>query len=161
MANAKFHRTLDMDALTSKAQAGYESGPAPMDVDMEGGTNAPAILVKDLTYCYGGGATVHNRALSEPKLIDVNCMFEKGSRVIVAGANGAGKSTLLSIVGGKKMVPQGHCKVFGKECFNDTTLNLQRMYCGDWWRTNFFFNLGVEELIGKDRLSSPPRAGVD
>jgi len=155
MANAKFPRSLDMDALTSKAQAGYESGPAPMDVDMEGRTEAPAILVKDLTYCYGGGATVHNRAISEPKLIDVNCMFEKGSRVIVAGANGAGKSTLLSIVGGKKMVPQGHCKVFGKECFNDTTLNLQRMYCGDWWRTNFFFNLGVEELIGKDRLSSP------
>jgi len=91
-----------MDALTSKAQAGYESGPAPMDVDMEGRTEAPAILVKDLTYCYGGGATVHNRAISEPKLIDVNCMFEKGSRVIVAGANGAGKSTLLSIVGGKK-----------------------------------------------------------
>merc|ERR1711865_304482 len=86
--------------------------------------------------------------------IDINCTFEKGSRVLIAGANGAGKSTLLSIVGGKKMVPLGHCQVLGKECFNDTTLNAQRMYCGDWWRTNFFFNLSVTQLIGEDRLKS-------
>jgi len=148
---------VDTEAQTSKRPAGYEAGeqPTPMDVDMEGRTEAPALLVKDLNYCYGGGATVHTRAMSEPKLIDVNCMFEKGSRVLVAGANGAGKSTLLSIVGGKKMIPSGQCKVFGKECFNDTTLNSQRMYCGDWWRTNFFFNLSVSELVGVERLGTP------
>jgi CCR4-NOT complex subunit CAF16 len=29
------------------------------------------------------------------------------------------------------------------------------MYCGDWWRTNFFFNLGVADVIGEKRLASP------
>merc|ERR1719337_243078 len=29
------------------------------------------------------------------------------------------------------------------------------MYCGDWWRTDFFFNLSVGELIGEERLTSP------
>jgi CCR4-NOT complex subunit CAF16 len=29
------------------------------------------------------------------------------------------------------------------------------MYCGDWWRTDFFFNLSVAELIGVDRMQSP------
>merc|ERR1719198_1282411 len=122
-----------------------------MEVDSE----PPALLVKDLNYRYGGGATYFTRALSEPKLIDVNCAFEKGSRVLVSGANGAGKSTLLSIIGGKKMIPRGHCKVLGKEAFHDTSLNTQRMYCGDWWRTNFFFNLIVSDLIGEERLNSP------
>merc|ERR1712048_1547102 len=96
----------------------------------------------------------HTRAVSEPKLINVNCAFEKGSRVLIAGANGAGKSTLLSIAGGKKMVPRGQCLVLGKEAFHDSTPNRRRMYCGDWWRTNFFFNLTASELIGESRLAS-------
>merc|ERR1719188_2759270 len=93
------------------------------------------------------------RALSEPKLVDVNCAFAKGCRVLVSGANGAGKSTLLSIMGGKKMVPRGACQVLGKNAFHDTTS--ERMYCGDWWRTDFFFNLTIAELIGENRLASP------
>ncbi|CAK0865806.1 unnamed protein product [Prorocentrum cordatum] len=60
---------------------------------------SPALEVKELTYRYGGGATIHDRALSEPKLVDVSCSFPRGSRVLVSGANGAGKSTLLSIMG--------------------------------------------------------------
>merc|ERR1719198_961737 len=28
------------------------------------------------------------------------------------------------------------------------------MYCGDWWATDFFFNLSVAELIGEERLKS-------
>jgi CCR4-NOT complex subunit CAF16 len=139
---------IDVSRCTSKRKAEDE------DVEMES-AETPALLVKELNYCYGGGATYHTRAISEPKLIDVNCIFQKGSRVIIAGANGAGKSTLLSIVGGKKMIPRGHCKVLGKEAFHDSTLNSQRMYCGDWWRTNFFFNLIVSELIGEERLASP------
>lgn len=144
---------IDVEGQTLKRAAGYDAGEqgAAMEVDAE----SHAVWVKDLSYRYGGGATIHTRALSEPKLIDVNCTFEKGSRVLIAGANGAGKSTLLSIVGGKKMIPFGHCKVLGKEAFNDTSLNAQRMYCGDWWRTNFFFNLSVSELIGEERLKSP------
>lgn len=114
-----------------------------------------ALEVRDLTYRYGGGATFHDRALSEPRLLDVNLGFPPGSRVLVAGANGAGKSTLLSIMGGKKMVPRGSCKLLGKDAFHDTTLNAARMYCGDWWRTNFFFNITVAELVGEKRLSSP------
>merc|ERR1719203_2675537 len=115
----------------------------------------PALHVKNLTYRYGGGATMHDRAMSEPKLIDVSCAFPQGSRVLVSGANGAGKSTLLSIMGGKRMLPRGQCLVLGKEAFHDTSLNRERMYCGDWWRTNFFFNITVAELIGESRLQSP------
>jgi len=143
---------VDVEQSTSKRKVG--DGEAAVDVVMEGAANN-ALLVKDLTYRYGGGATFHTSALSEPKLIDVNLTFEKGSRVIIAGANGAGKSTLLSIAGGQKMLPMGHCFVLGKEAFHDTTLNKQRMYCGDWWRTNFFHNLGVAELIGEERLATP------
>jgi len=113
----------------------------------------PALQVQNLSYCYGGGATVHTRAFSEPKLIDVSCAFQQGSRVLVGGANGAGKSTLLSIMGGKKMVPRDACRILGKAAFHDTTAD--RMYCGDWWRTDFFFNVTVAELIGTERLASP------
>ncbi|CAK9067381.1 unnamed protein product [Durusdinium trenchii] len=109
-----------------------------------------------LSYCYGGGATVHDRAVSEPKLIEVCCTFGQGCRVLVVGGNGAGKSTLLSIMGGKKMVPRNDCKILGKPVFHDSTLNSDRMYCGDWWRTDFFFNITVAELIG-DKLLETPR----
>lgn len=140
--------------VTPKRKAGDDGYTGSEDVVMENAENN-ALLVTNLTYRYGGGATFHTSALSEPKLIDVNLSFEKGSRVIIAGANGAGKSTLLSIVGGKAMVPQGHCKVLGKEAFHDGSLNKQRMYCGDWWRTNFFHNLGVAELVGEQRMATP------
>jgi len=109
----------------------------------------------NLGYRYGGGATVATREFSAPKLVDVNLTFEPGCRVLVAGANGAGKSTLLSILGGQKMVPPDACKLFGKAVFHDGTLNELRMYCGDWWATDFFFNLSVAELIGEERLKSP------
>jgi len=144
-----------MDNCTSNSKAGYETGPVPMQIDKKARQDSDAVRVKDLTFCYGGGASVHTRKVSEPKLIDVSCVFEKGSRVLIGGANGAGKSTLLSIVGGQKMIPRGHCEVLGKEAFHDSSLNAQRMYCGDWWRTNFFFNLLVADLIGEERLKTP------
>jgi CCR4-NOT complex subunit CAF16 len=114
-----------------------------------------SLEVRNLSYQYGGGATFATRALSEPKLKDVNLEFPRGARVLVAGANGAGKSTLMSIMGGTKMVPRDQCKIFGKSVFHDGTLNSERMYCGDWWRTDFFFNLSVQELIGEELLASP------
>ncbi|CAK0903103.1 unnamed protein product [Prorocentrum cordatum] len=126
---------------------------AEKDVEMEDAT--PALDVRELSYRYGGGATIHDRALSEPKLIDVSCTFPRGSRVLVSGANGAGKSTLLSIMGGMRMLPRGQCLLLGKEAFHDTSLNRERMYCGDWWRTNFFSNITVAELVGEGRLQSP------
>lgn len=154
-------RNVDMSSATKRpanqidGAAGYSgSNGTPMAVDTNGSSSKP-LVVSDLTYCYGGGATIHTRQLSEPKLVDINCAFESGCRVIVAGANGAGKSTLLSIMGGKKMVPLGKCKIFGKDAFQDTTLNLERMYCGDWWRTNFFFNVTAAELIGEKMLATP------
>lgn len=115
----------------------------------------PSLACKGLTYQYGGGATYATRALSEPKLIDVNCEFGAGSRVLVVGGNGAGKSTLLSIMGGQKMVPRDQCQILGKAVFHDSSLNLQRMYCGDWWRTDFFFNITVAELVGEKRIQMP------
>eukprot|EP00913_Durusdinium_trenchii_P034310 g32102.t1 len=48
------------------------------------------------------------------------------------------------------------CKILGKPVFHDSTLNSDRMYCGDWWRTDFFFNITVAELIG-DKLLETPR----
>jgi CCR4-NOT complex subunit CAF16 len=115
----------------------------------------PAIEATNLTYRYGGGSTIHTRALSEAKLDDVSLSFAPGSRILVAGANGAGKSTLMSILGGKKMISNADaCKVLGRPTFHDTTLDKQRMYCGDWWRTNFFHNLSAAELLG-DRLNTP------
>jgi len=115
----------------------------------------PVLEATNLNYRYGGGATVATREFSAPKLIDVNLTFEPGCRVLVAGANGAGKSTLLSIMGGQKMVPRDDCKMFGKSAFHDGTLNDHRTYVGDWWATDFFFNLSVAELIGEERLKSP------
>lgn len=115
----------------------------------------PVLETNNLNYRYGGGATIATRDFSSPKLIDVNLTFEPGCRVLVAGANGAGKSTLLSIMGGQKMVPREECKMFNKAVFHDGSLNEQRMYCGDWWATDFFFNLSVAELIGEERLKSP------
>jgi len=113
----------------------------------------PSLEVKNLSYRYGGGATIHTRAFSEPKLVDVGCVFEQGVRVLVAGANGAGKSTLLSIMGGKKMVPRDECRILGKATFHDSSADL--MYCGDWWRTDFFFNITVGELVGEKRMNTP------
>mmetsp|Transcript_73042 Transcript_73042/g.136441 ORF Transcript_73042/g.136441 Transcript_73042/m.136441 type:complete len:568 (-) Transcript_73042:185-1888(-) len=138
---------------------GMLSEPQPMDTSSAGGPPAEnglkALEVRQLSFCYGGGATVHTRAFSEPKLIDVSCEFPQGCRVLVAGANGAGKSTLLSIMGGKRMLPREQCRILGKAVFHDSSLNLDRMYCGDWWRTDFFFNITVAELIGEKMLASP------
>merc|ERR1712151_1118484 len=40
-------------------------------------------------------------------------------------------------------------KVLGKDCFNDPGVAQNVMYCGDWWRTNFFMNLQLGELLGE------------
>merc|ERR1712087_185762 len=70
-------------------------------------------------------------------------------RVLVVGANGACKSTLMSILGGKRMIPRGLAKILDKDCFNDPTATQNVMYCGDWWRTNFFMNMKLGELLGE------------
>jgi CCR4-NOT complex subunit CAF16 len=121
------------------------------------GSSAPMAVVETsgLEYRYGGGATIHTREYSDLKLTDVTLSIEKGARVLIAGANGAGKSTFMSILGGQKMVPQDSCRMFDKPVFHDTTLAYQRMYCGDWWRTNFFHNLSAAEVIGEERLKTP------
>merc|ERR1719162_1903463 len=51
------------------------------------------------------------------------------------------------------MVPREACSILGKAAFHDTSAD--RMYCGDWWRTDFFFNITVGELVGEDRLAWP------
>jgi CCR4-NOT complex subunit CAF16 len=114
-----------------------------------------AMEAKGLTYFYDdrrGGAA--NTKHMEPKLIDVNCEFPRGSRVLIAGSNGAGKSTLLSILGGKKMSNPQQCKVLGRPAFHDSTLNGERMYCGEWWRTEMSWNVTCAELMGEKRLKT-------
>merc|ERR1719399_2116407 len=101
-----------------------------------------------LSYVYGGGVNA-SQGTGEGQLKDVSLHFNRGSRVLVAGANGAGKSTLLSILGGKKMIPRGQCQIYGKDVFQDSSLNAEVMYCGDWWRTDFFFNISVRDLLGE------------
>jgi len=134
---------------------GAAAAAAPAAAAGESGQALPALEAKNLTYCYGGGATIWDREFSAPKLKDVNCTFMPGCRVLVAGPNGAGKSTLLSIMGGKKMLPRDQCKILGKAVFHDSSLNRDRMYCGDWWRTDFFFNITAGELIGEKLLNTP------
>jgi CCR4-NOT complex subunit CAF16 len=107
----------------------------------------PVIVAKDLNYCYGK-SVLQSQGDGKPQLENINCQFARGSRVLVAGANGSGKSTFLSIVGGKRMIPRTQCRIFGKDVFHDSDLNSQVMYCGDWWRTDFFCNISVVELLG-------------
>merc|ERR1719359_574704 len=80
-------------------------------------------------------------------LKDCTFGFGRGARVLLIGANGSCKSTAMSILGGKLMVKRGGATVLGKDCFNDGTLS-EVMYCGDWWRANFFMNLPVREVLG-------------
>merc|ERR1719463_755750 len=99
----------------------------------------PVLDVRGLTYSYAGG---------KPQLKNVTFDFGRGARILVVGANGAGKSTLLSILGGKRMIPRGLASVLGKDCFNDPGVAEHVMYCGDWWRTNFFMNLALRDVLG-------------
>jgi len=41
------------------------------------------------------------------------------------------------------------------DCFHDP-IPQHVVYCGDWWRTNFFMNLRLGELLG-DKVTSTPR----
>merc|ERR1712070_841049 len=107
----------------------------------------PVLETKNLSYSYVGGS---------PQLSEVSFSFGRGQRILVVGANGAGKSTLLSILGGKRMVPRGYASVNGKDCFNDSTGG-DVMYCGDWWRSNYFMNLYMHEVLG-EAVSTAPRA---
>ena len=52
------------------------------------------------------------------------------------------------------MVKRNLAMVLGADCFNDPVDDLV-MYCGDWWRTRFFMNLTVGELLGEPMASTP------
>jgi CCR4-NOT complex subunit CAF16 len=106
----------------------------------------PVLETKNLSYSYAGG---------KPQLENVSFNFGRGARILVVGANGAGKSTLLSILGGKRMIPRGYASILGKDCFNDPSISKSVMYCGDWWRTKFFTNLSIGDLLGE--VSKTPR----
>ncbi|CAE8637622.1 unnamed protein product, partial [Polarella glacialis] len=105
----------------------------------------PVLQIKNLTFSYAGG---------KPQLNNMSFEFGRGARILVVGANGAGKSTLLSILGGKKMIPRGFASVLGKDCFHDTGVGQDVMYCGDWWRTKFFMNLTIGDLLGEEQAKT-------
>merc|ERR1719188_2401298 len=46
------------------------------------------------------------------------------------------------------MIRRGLATVLGKDAFNDPSVSKDVMYMGDWWRTNFFMNLKVGDLLG-------------
>jgi len=127
------------DAPLDSAEADTESPPAP---EVPG----PILDVTGLSYSYAPGL---------PKVLkDVNFSFGRGARILVVGANGACKSTVMSILGGKRMVPRGFARIMGKDCFNDAGAAQNVMYCGDWWRTNFFMNLKLGDLLGESVTST-------
>lgn len=47
------------------------------------------------------------------------------------------------------MIPRGFAQVLGLDPFHDTAVTREVMYCGDWWRTQFFMNLTIGELLGE------------
>jgi CCR4-NOT complex subunit CAF16 len=53
----------------------------------------PIVTIKNLNFSYVTGG--------KPNLVDLNCVIEPNSKVILVGANGAGKSTLLRILTGQ------------------------------------------------------------
>merc|ERR1719382_1753283 len=121
--------------------AGQENA-GPVAPECEG----PVLDVQNLSYAYANGL---------PKILkQVSFSFGQGARILVAGANGSSKSTLMSILGGKRMIPRGLAKVLRKDCFNDTSTARDVMYCGDWWRTNFFMNLQLGDLLGESVTST-------
>jgi CCR4-NOT complex subunit CAF16 len=115
---------------------------APMAPELDG----PTLEVTNLNFAYAAGLPCC--------LKEVNFSFDRGARILVVGANGACKSTVMSILGGKRMIPRGFAKVLGKDCFNDPAVSRDVMYCGDWWRTNFFCNLSIAEVIGDDMIKT-------
>jgi CCR4-NOT complex subunit CAF16 len=48
------------------------------------------------------------------------------------------------------MLPRGLAWVLGSDCFHDRPDAAKVIYCGDWWRTNFFINVKIKEVLGKD-----------
>merc|ERR1712226_420084 len=116
---------------------------APMAPQQE----APVLEATGLTYAYAEGL---------PNVLkDIRFEFYRGSRILVVGANGACKSTVMSILGGKRMIRRGFAKVLGYDCFNDPAAARQVIYCGDWWRTNFFMNIKLWEVIGEEVVKTP------
>jgi len=51
------------------------------------------------------------------------------------------------------MIRRNLAKVLGADCFNDPVDDLV-MYCGDWWRTKFFMNLTISQLLGPERATT-------
>merc|ERR1712228_1090025 len=111
-----------------------------------GDVAGPVLQVNNLSYAYAVGLP--------NALHDVTFSFDRGARILVVGANGACKSTIMSILGGRRMIPRGLAKVLGKDCFNDAGVTQSIVYCGDWWRTNFFMNLRLGDLLGESVVST-------
>merc|ERR1711920_666668 len=114
-----------------------EDPTSPQAPDVAG----PVLQVKNLSYAYAVGLP--------NALHDVTFSFDRGARILVVGANGACKSTVMSILGGRRMIPKGLAKVLGKDCFSDAGVTQNIIYCGDWWRTNFFMNLRFGDVLGE------------
>merc|ERR1712032_1449088 len=112
------------------------------DVPMAPEPQGPTLEVTNLSFSYAQGLP--------PCLKDMSFAFNRGARILVVGANGACKSTVMSILGGKRMIPRGFAKILGKDCFNDSSIGKDVMYCGDWWNTQFFVETTIGDLLGQN-----------
>jgi CCR4-NOT complex subunit CAF16 len=60
----------------------------------------------------------------------------------------------MSILGGRRLVPQGGADVLGRDAFHNANHD-EVTFCGDWWRAEYFMNLTVGEVLGP--LAAAPR----
>jgi CCR4-NOT complex subunit CAF16 len=138
--------TLMKNWVCSEYSTGFEYKVTDSTVPMAPSPEGPTLEVTNLTYSYAPGLA--------PCLKEVSFAFDRGARILVVGANGACKSTVMSILGGKRMIPRGFAKILGKDCFNDSSLAKEVMYCGDWWNTQFFVDTTIADLLGPDQSQS-------
>jgi len=133
--------TLMKTWVCSEYSKGFEYEVSDSSIPMAPHPEGPTLEVTNLTYSYAPGLA--------PCLKDVSFSFNRGARILVVGANGACKSTVMSILGGKRMIPRGFAKILGRDCFNDSSLAKEVMYCGDWWNTQFFVDTTIADLLGE------------
>ena len=84
-----------------------------------------AVGMSQVGYVYEHTSTVALR--------DVTLVIPRGQCCVLLGPNGSGKSTLLEIIAGKRRATAGQCLVFGRDSFDDTSLNAVVGYVGLPW----------------------------
>jgi putative ABC transport system ATP-binding protein len=81
----------------------------------------PVVTVRHLCHAFGKGD------LCKPVLDHVNLDIYKGEIVIMRGPSGSGKTTLLTLIGGLRSIQEGSVRVFGRELYGASKLQLVKI----------------------------------